>query len=61
MSDDEIWASICQMASKYAGVTVEHARAILEDAGQTADNHIGIMEAVQTVVWTARRDGGVAA
>ena len=52
---DEIWTSICQIAGKYADVTGERARAILEDAGQTADNYLGITEAVETVLWTVRR------
>ena len=53
--DDKIWTSICRIAGKHAGIPVERARAILEDAGQTADSHIGIAEAVETVVWTVRR------
>ena len=55
IDDDEIWTSICQIAGKYAGVSVECAKTILEDAGQTADDHIGIKEAVETVLWTVRR------
>lgn len=55
MDDDEIWASICQIAAQHANVSTERARAILEDAGQTTDNHIGIAEAVETVLWVARR------
>jgi hypothetical protein len=50
-----IWTGICQVASQHAGVTVEDARAILEDAGQTADDHIGINEAVETVLWVVRQ------
>jgi hypothetical protein len=56
LDDDEIWASICRIAAKNANVSIERARAILEDAGQTADNHIGITEAVETVLWVARRN-----
>jgi hypothetical protein len=55
MDDEAIWASICRMAAKDAGVTVERARAILEEAGQTADSHNGMMEAIDTVLWVARR------
>ena len=29
--DDEIWTGICRVAGKHAGVTVEQARAILEE------------------------------
>jgi hypothetical protein len=55
IDDDETWARICRMAAKEASVTVERARAILEDAGQTADSHNGVMEAIETVLWMARR------
>lgn len=34
-----------------AGVSVGRAKAILEAAGQTAESHIGIVEAVETVLW----------
>jgi hypothetical protein len=52
--DDDVWTGICRVASKHAGVTVEQARAILAEAGQTAGNHNGIVEAVETVLWTVR-------
>jgi len=53
--DVEIWASICKVAGEYADVSAERARIILEDAGQTADDHIGIAEAIDTVLWVVRR------
>jgi hypothetical protein len=55
IDDDEIWASICQIAGEYAGVSAECAKSILEEAGQIADDHIGIKEAIETVLWTVRR------
>ena len=55
IDDEASWASICRIAGKYADVTAERARAILEDAGQTADSHSGLFEAVETVLWEVRR------
>jgi hypothetical protein len=55
IDDDEIWASICKIAGEYADVSAERARTILEDAGQTADDPIGITEAIETVLWAVRR------
>lgn len=55
IDSDAIWTSICEIAGKRADITAEIARIILEDAGQTADNHIGVVEAVDTVLWTVRR------
>ena len=54
LDDDEIWMRICQVAAKRADVDIERARAILEDAGQTAVDHIGIAEAVETVLWVVK-------
>ena len=35
--------------------SVERAGAILKFAGQTADSHTGLTEAIETVLWVARR------
>jgi hypothetical protein len=55
IGDDEIWLEICRAASQRAGISIEHARAILEDAGQTADDNLGVVEALETVLWAVQR------
>jgi hypothetical protein len=49
--EDEIWAFICEYAAEYAGISVERAATILEDAGQHAFGHTGVVNAVNTVLW----------
>ena len=60
--DEEIWACICRAAAKQAGVSVQTATTILEDAGFHAYGHTGIVEAIDVVCHSrsqAHKNSGV--
>ena len=55
--DEWIWTGICQVAANRAAISVERARAILEDTGQHAYGHTGIVDArVEMVLWVTAHD-----
>ena len=58
IDDEEIWAGICKAAAKRAGISAKQAQAILEDAGYHAYGHIGIVEAIEVVLWQKPRRAG---
>jgi hypothetical protein len=55
VDDERVWESICAIAGKYAGVSPQQARTILEAAGFHAYGHAGIVEAVEIVTQLAGR------
>ena len=57
IDDEEIWTNICQMAAQRAGISIERAKTILEDAGYHAYGRAGIVEAIDIVSSGRRRDG----
>jgi hypothetical protein len=53
--EDEIWEIICKAAAREASISIEKAKAILDDAGLTAYHHTGISPAIKVVVSEMKR------
>jgi hypothetical protein len=49
IDEGEIWEGLCVVAAKHAGISIERAQAVLENAGYHAYGHIGILDAVNVV------------
>jgi hypothetical protein len=50
VDEEEIWRFICNAAARRAGISVERAESILEDAGYHAYGHTGVVDAVEIVL-----------
>jgi hypothetical protein len=57
LDEEKVWLGICQVAAKHTRISVQRARAILEDAGYHAYGHLGIMDAIDVIEHALRMVG----